>query len=565
MVLKASIFSLLWMSVINAQTDINFSYEMKYGDGKQVTGTASDNPDTLDYNYFENLLDINTFYGDNIYFYTQLEYSNHPVYGNRRSGLDSLVNTFYLEYSDDRINIKLGNQYELFGRGMSFYTLQNQNIDYDNSVKGLSFKYFMRENIEISALIGKGDYFYRSNPSKRETDLQLNSSVLLGSVNYAHDWLGYFQYVNTFQKLIIDPALTGIFENKTEIFDDLDERLATDSNLLNILLNYETEEFVDTVNISNQNFNWNFYLGPFDIYVDKAWVYYDKIFGDEVFGSRFYTAVYTDFMGTGITYEYKNYNTPYLIKTISNLPIVYREGSSILASRNAHTFNFGNEIGHQVDFNKNLFDNINILGNLSFSYRHQKEGMVDLSILDFLTMSEDSEIYDYYPFRQMYLEMNGWALSERLYYKVGVDYFSELIFLNSGKNTYALTFPTHWVWKLSNWSSVTVYLEMQSKTEKQLNPLDFSLASEKNYTNHYLSFSYNHFGKWTLTGFYDREAVSDKVHQWPGLDFSFYLNSESQISLFYGSQKGGLICANGICAEQPGFEDGVKITFRSLF
>ncbi len=219
MVLKASIFSLLWMSVINAQTEMNFSYEMKYGDGKQVTGTASDNPDTLDYNYFENLLDINTFYGDNIYFYTQLEYSNHPVYGNRRSGLDSLVNTFYLEYSDDRINIKLGNQYELFGRGMSFYTLQNQNIDYDNSVKGLSFKYFMRENIEISALIGKGDYFYRSNPSHRETDLQLNSSVLLGSVNYTHDWLGYFQYMNTKQQLLIDPALTGIFENKS--FPDL--------------------------------------------------------------------------------------------------------------------------------------------------------------------------------------------------------------------------------------------------------------------------------------------------------------------------------------------------------
>jgi hypothetical protein len=423
----------------------------------------------------------------------------------------------------------------------------------------------MRENIEISALIGKGDYFYRSNPSHRETDLQLNSSVLLGSVNYAHDRLGFFQYMNSNQKLIINPALTGIFENKTEIFYDLDKRSTTAPELNNIYQSYKTETFLDTVGVQNQNFNWNFYAGPFDIYVDKAWIYYDKIFGDKVFGSRFYTAVYTDFMGTGITYEYKNYNTPYLIKTISNLPIVYREGSSVLASRNAHTFNFGNEIGHQIDFNRHLFDNINILGNLSFSYRHQKEGMADLSMVVFLTMSEDSEIYDYYPFRQMYLEMNGWTLSDRLYYKVGVDYFSELNFLNSGKNTYALTFPTHWVWKLSNWSSVTVYLEMQSKTEKQLYLVDYSLADEKQYANHYVSMSYNHFGKWTLTGFYDREAVSDKVHQWPGLDFSYYLNNESQISLFYGSQKGGLICANGICAEQPGFEDGVKITFRSLF
>jgi len=383
-------------------------------------------------------------------------------------------------------------------------------------------------------------------------------------VNYTHDRWGNFQFMNTNQQLLIDPALTGIFEGTSEIVSDLAERLATDSNLLNILLNYKTEEFVDTVNISNQNFNWNFYLGPFDIYVDKAWVYYDKIFGNEVFGSRFYTAVYTDFMGTGITYEYKNYNTPYLINTISNPPLVYRESNSVLASRNAHTFNFGNEIGHQVDFNKNLFKNINVLGNLSFSYRHQKEGMVDLSILDFLTMSENAEIYAYYPFRQMYLEMNGWSLSERLYYKVGVDYFSELIFLNSGKNTYAFTMPTHWVWKFENGSSVTTYLEIQSKTEKQLDQY-FTVANEKNYINQYMSFSYNHFGKWIVTGFYDREIVNDKVHQWPGLDFSFNLNSESQISLFYGSQKGGLVCANGICAEQPGFEDGIKITFRSLF
>ena len=278
---------------IIAQADIYFSYEMKYGDGKQVTGTASDAPDTLDYDYFENLLDISTNLGDNIYIFTQLEYSNLPVYGSAADGL----NSFYLEYQNENFSINLGDQYELFGRGMSFYTLQNQNIDYDNSIKGLSFNYIVSENIEINSLIGKGDYYYRSNSSNRETDLQLNSSVLLGSVNYTNDRWGYFQFMNTNQQLLIDPALTGIFEGTSEISSELDERLATDSNLLNILLNYETDEFVDTVNISNQNFNWNFYLGPFDIYIDKAWIQYDKIFGNEVFGSRFYTAVYTDFMG----------------------------------------------------------------------------------------------------------------------------------------------------------------------------------------------------------------------------------------------------------------------------
>ena len=210
-------------------------------------------------------------------------------------------------------------------------------------------------------------------------------------------------------------------------------------------------------------------------------------------------------------------------------------------------------------------EKINLLGNLSFAYRHKKEGMADLSVLDFLKMSETSGIYNYYPYRQIYIEVNGWALSDRLFYKLGVDHFYDFKFLSSGKNTSAITLPSHWVWKFSNGSSLTSYIEIQSKTEKQLNQSDFSVSYEKNYISQYISFSYNHLGKWTLTGFIDKEVVNDKISQWPGLDFSFYLNSESIVSLFYGSQKGGMVCANGVCAEQPGFNDGVKITYRALF
>ena len=68
-----------------------------------------------------------------------------------------------------------------------------------------------------------------------------------------------------------------------------------------------------------------------------------------------------------------------------------------------------------------------------------------------------------------------------------------------------------------------------------------------------------------MTGFYDREETKNKVNYWPGIDMTYKVNSETQVSLFYGSQKGGLVCANGICAEQPGFESGMKITLRSLF
>ena len=108
-------------------------------------------------------------------------------------------------------------------------------------------------------------------------------------------------------------------------------------------------------------------------------------------------------------------------------------------------------------------------------------------------------------------------------------------------------------------------METQKKMEKEPDPDNVTLYDETRYTNNYLSVSYSHLGKWVVTGFYDQENKGSKSNKWMGGDLSYKLSTETQISIFYGSQKGGLVCANGICAEQPGFEDGIKVTFRSLF
>ena len=147
---------------------------------------------------------------------------------------------------------------------------------------------------------------------------------------------------------------------------------------------------------------------------------------------------------------------------------------------------------------------------------------------------------------------------------MGIDDFVSLKFLDCGKNTYAVTVPTQWAWKFKNGSSLQSYLEIQSKTETVLNE-NFSVSSEYKYLNQYLSLGYNYLGKWTLTGFFDKQSLKDKVNTWLGLDYSYFFNSENMISIFYGSQKGGMVCANGVCAEQPRFNNGLKMTFRSIF
>ena len=558
---QLAIMMALIFGILFSQVEMNYSYEMKYGDGKEVRRQASNNPSITDYSYFENLLDINTYFGDNIYIYTQLEYSNPPLYGYSKTTIDSMINTYYVEYSNDRLNMKLGDIYELYGRGLSFYTMQNQSIDYNNSLKGLSFNYFIRNNLKISSFFGKGEYAFRSSPANRKTDYKFDTNALFGSIDYENQLFGYFQYTYLNQKSMLDKELiNSIYFTKSEIGLELNDRCdlkhGCDSKPL---------ESADTLSIKNHNLSWNYIFGYFDVYIDKSWIYYDKIHGNNIFGSRYYTSIYTEICGLGITYEFKNYYTPYLLKSLSNPPIGYREGSSILASRNSHSMNFGNEVGHQIDFNKNINGTLNFLGNISISNRRQNQVKDMLSLIELLSLEDDLDSYSYYPFRQMYLELNGWSKSDKLYYKLGLDYFTELNYIETGKNTFALTIPTQWVYKLSNVSSITTYLETQLKTEKQPDPDDFSLSDEKKYTNYYISISYSLLGRWILTGYYDLEVKDNETNKWVGSDLSYYISSETQVSLFYGSQKGGLVCANGICAEQPGFEDGVKITFRSLF
>ena len=109
-----------------------------------------------------------------------------------------------------------------------------------------------------------------------------------------------------------------------------------------------------------------------------------------------------------------------------------------------------------------------------------------------------------------------------------------------------------YAYKFKGGNSITVYAEVQNK-------YDNHSISEYEYI--YLSPSYNHFGKWSLTFFSDID-LEDKDSY--AVDYTINLDN-SQLSLFFGSQKGGLVCANGSCVQQPDFEDGLKVTFRTSF
>ena len=109
-------------------------------------------------------------------------------------------------------------------------------------------------------------------------------------------------------------------------------------------------------------------------------------------------------------------------------------------------------------------------------------------------------------------------------------------------------------YKFDKGNSVTFYVEVQDQWKDEV----------KHYY-WYFGPSYNHYGKWSISLFYDNEKRGKPTDSWLGLDYTININDTNQLSLFYGSQQGGLVCANGSCVFQPDFDDGMKVTLRSSF
>ena len=606
---------LLFLGLSLSQENLNLNYESKYGNGTNINDL---NQEESPYSYFENLLDINYNY-NNIFFYTQLEYSNSPIYGDDKTKIKDLANTYFIEYADSHFMIKYGHIQTLYGYGLVLNMFQDQSTDFDNRIRGIEFRYSPYDMMEVFYIKGSGNYGIKSNASYRSNDLMFGHNL---------DFLGVQFYTNFGDFLITESKKTteysGGIINNNAFFMNSDTRLSKDLQFLRTdffidfmnsddgssgefdnLANIDTEVKLNAYNLSYSNT-----LSIFDIYYEKSINRYNKLLreNDIEDGYYDYISVSSNILGIDFLYEFKDYNMPYYMSVSSNPPLGFMETTSVLMSRNQHSINFSDEIGHQLENrftlplpeyfisnNSNPFSPIDILLNLSMGMKHygvKEEEMyfdmsngtwgVDRSIYsrvdwnDVIDMNfSDKDLVLHKPFRNFYAEANGWTKNNKFYYKFGYASNSSYDFIND-KSYNSFTIPTQFVYGFKNNNSLTIYYEHQKIN--YLRPYDPDewedyYESEKVH-NDYLSLSY-HISKFgSLTYFYDKESkdsflyddfLLNKTNKWTGLELNLELSHSMQLSIFRGSQKGGLVCANGICAVQPSFEDGTKITFRALF
>lgn len=103
-------------------------------------------------------------------------------------------------------------------------------------------------------------------------------------------------------------------------------------------------------------------------------------------------------------------------------------------------------------------------------------------------------------------------------------------------------------------------------------------------TNRYISISVGKSPYWSATLTIDQTNASEpgvdeegylntleelldlnQSKNWANLEVIYNVNTSTRLSMMYGSLKGGLICANGVCRIIEPFDDGFKLGLSVIF
>jgi len=102
---------------------------------------------------------------------------------------DTGISTFKFQYTNEKIDLTIGNFYQQFGSGMILRFWEDRNLGINNSIRGLNANYRINDQINITALYGtqkKGFKYSKGYVLGIDTEIDVskifknNSTLILG-------------------------------------------------------------------------------------------------------------------------------------------------------------------------------------------------------------------------------------------------------------------------------------------------------------------------------------------------------------------------------------------------
>jgi len=380
---KVVIFFICTTLVAANELDYNAAINTSYGNNYDF------------YNFSENIFDLNFFYND-LQGWIQYEYSNPPDIGFPTND----IRKFRMEYASGDFNLKLGDIYEIWGRGMMLNQFDDQITNFDNGTRGMLVEY-MNGPVMLSHINGNSN-MYSNQYSDRVPDF--NNIHNMNANRLQYDWNS------------LSLGLTQLRSNE-------DHQLTLGPN---VSVNHNLKGFYTSWSGANADF--------FSEYVDKvSTVYTGTGTPNDTLKKGF--GVYHNinlYLGNwGLSSEYKRYafdaaHGDITVNEYGNqieyqqMPTLGKEQNATLLGRVTHNYNFNDERGVQFELNGSLLG-LAVTAQYSHLSRDEEWRSVtnfdweEKPISNYLPSSNESAL----PYWENYQEISGYILDDKLYFKLG--------------------------------------------------------------------------------------------------------------------------------------------------
>jgi len=438
MIVKNKILQFIFLLGINtfllAQISVGGDAELRFGESKN------------NYNFSEVLLNMNIA-NDDLTTWFQFEYSDPPELGLKMNGLRK----FRMDYTNGPLELSVGDIYKIWGRGLILNQFDDQNVNLDNGLRGLSFG-LIEDDYSLNLISGlsnigrvTADFSNNLDPDLREPNHFSDHSLFGGDLelfrnqlNLALTFLQSRQLHPLNHPMTLQPDTVNIVHRSHGV------RGGFDVSAISGYFEYANK----TTLLPESNINGT--------YVDL----FNPYNGFSLFGNINYYFNFPPFDGWSLTMEYKNYNTTKInpdernnfVKNYDmNLiytqpPTAMREHSSVLLARLIPQVNFSDEVGYQFS----LVGPVSSLGYFTLNYQAASrtslwEKVYSDSINAVLSSKWDSDssvtMMPYtsdvsFPYNELYIEMEGYI--KNLRYQLGLAWTNDIpeyhALYNSGQN-----------------------------------------------------------------------------------------------------------------------------------
>ncbi|MBR9978251.1 MAG: hypothetical protein KFH87_09200 [Bacteroidetes bacterium] len=513
-----------------AQVEYSVGNFMRYGNGDQVIGGEIRGKE-----YIENQTNVRLFWQNFTIGFEHL-YDDPPEFGPTFNG----IRKRYVEFSSEGLELRAGDYYTLFGKGLAMNLFEDRGINYDTRLDGIRGSY---RNDHVNAIFAMGKMRYNDllNPERIET-----YSVRAGHVE-----------VRPLDFLRIGGSMVGV-DGELPMAFGLDQLRADIPELMLSLRTSVFELFIQ------QAWKRTTFLRP----TAAGGFLSGSSTGEGLYGSLSYT---TDF-GLGITVDYKDYrfdavreedrdpNRPSRMLPMQNPPIVHKEHYFTLLSRNPHVVDFNDEVGMQVDVFYALSPKITLNLNGAVASRQHGYATRDGFLVTYERTNSILPTLDekFSPFWELYGEVE-WYFDGHSYIRAAVNRRHDAPYEgNLAHVSASTTIPVRIEYMLDDEYSIGASFEQQFFH-------DSFITEKPDYFNEYVALTFAQASQWSAT--IRLEYTTDKTDPsgkdfWRSAEFSWRLGNAHVATLSYGSERGGLICSSGVCREILPF-DGVRLSLLS--